>query len=38
MAEISIGVLIVGVLLVTDPERLQVLLDRLRDLINWLAD
>jgi hypothetical protein len=38
MAELSLGILIVGVILVTDPDRLQILLDRLRDLINWLAE
>jgi hypothetical protein len=38
VAELSLGILIVGVLLVTDPDRLQALLDRVRDLINWLAE
>ena len=38
MAEIGLAILILGVLVVADPERLQSLLDRLRDLMNWLAE
>jgi len=36
--EISLAILVVGVLLVADPERLQAILDRVRDMINWLAE
>ncbi len=38
MAEISLAILVVGVLLVADPERLQRLMDRVREMINWLAE
>jgi hypothetical protein len=38
MAEISLAILVFGVLLVADPDRLQSILDRVRDLINWLAE
>lgn len=38
MAEISLAILVFGVLLVAEPERLQALLDRVRDVINWLAE
>jgi hypothetical protein len=38
MAEIAIGILVVGVLLIADPDRLQQLMDRVRDVINWLAE
>jgi hypothetical protein len=38
VAEISLAILVAAVLLVADPDRLQTLLDRLRDLINWLAE
>ena len=38
MAEISLGLLILGVLIIAEPERLQALLERLRELVNWLAE
>lgn len=38
MAEISVAILVIGVLLIADPERLQKLMDRIRELINWLAE
>jgi hypothetical protein len=38
MAEIAVALLIVGVLLIADPERLQYLLERLRQLSAWLAE
>jgi hypothetical protein len=38
MAEISVAILVIGVLLIADPERLQKLMDRVRELINWLAE
>jgi hypothetical protein len=38
MAEIAIALLITGVLLIADPERLQYLLERLRQLSAWLAE
>jgi hypothetical protein len=36
--EIALGLLVVGVLLVADPERLQSAIDRLRELLVWLAE
>jgi hypothetical protein len=38
VAEISLAILVFGVLLVADPERLQKLMDRVREVINWLAE
>jgi hypothetical protein len=38
MPELALGILIVGVLLIADPDRLQRLLDRCRDLIAWLGE
>jgi uncharacterized protein YoxC len=38
MAEISLAILVIGVLLIADPDRLQQLLDRVREVINWLAE
>jgi hypothetical protein len=38
MAEISVAILVIGVLLVADPERLQALIDRLREVLAWLAE
>ena len=38
MAELSIGILIFGVLTIADPERLQQIIDRLRELATWLAE
>jgi hypothetical protein len=38
MAEVGLAILILGVLVIADPERLQSLLDRLRELMNWLAE
>ena len=38
MAEITLGVFIIGVLLIADPDRLQQLLERAREIINWLAE
>jgi aryl-alcohol dehydrogenase-like predicted oxidoreductase len=35
---IWLAILVFGVLLVADPDRLQALLDRVRGLINWLAE
>jgi hypothetical protein len=36
--EIGIAILLLGVLVIADPERLQALMDRVRDLLNWLAE
>jgi hypothetical protein len=36
--EIGIAILLLGVLVIADPERLQALIDRVRDLLNWLAE
>jgi hypothetical protein len=38
MGEVGVALLIVAVLFVADPERLQLLLDRLRELSAWLAE
>jgi hypothetical protein len=38
MGEIAVALLLIGVLLIADPQRLQYLLDKLRDLSNWLAE
>ena len=38
MAEISVAILVVGGLLVADPERLQALIDRVREVLAWLAE
>jgi hypothetical protein len=38
VAEISLAILVFAVLLVADPARLQQLIDRVRDIINWLAE
>ena len=38
MAEILIVILIVGVLFISDPDRLQRVLDRLREFSAWLAE
>jgi hypothetical protein len=38
VGEIAIALLIAGVLLVADPDRLQYLVDKLRQLSAWLAE
>ena len=38
MAELTLAFLIVGVLFVADQERLQFLIDRVRELAAWLAE
>jgi hypothetical protein len=38
MSEILLGMLVVGVLVISDPDRLQRILDRVQDLIVWLAE
>jgi hypothetical protein len=38
MSEILLGMLVVGVLIVADPDRLQQIIDRIQDLITWLAE
>jgi hypothetical protein len=38
MDEILLGILVVGVLVVADPDRLQALLDRIQELVAWLAE
>jgi hypothetical protein len=38
VAEILIAVLITGVLFISDPDRLQRVLDRLREFTAWLAE
>jgi hypothetical protein len=38
MAEILIAILIIGVLFISDPDRLQRVLDRVREFSAWLAE
>ena len=38
MSEILLAFLVIGVLYVADAERLQGLMDRLRELMAWLAE
>jgi len=38
VGEIAVALLLAGVLLIADPDRLQVLLDKLRQLSAWLAE
>jgi hypothetical protein len=38
MGEIGLAILVIGVLFVADPDRLQTALDKLRDLMAWLAE
>ncbi len=37
MAELGLAVLIVGILLFTDRDRLELLVGKLRDFIEWLV-
>ena len=38
MAEIALGLFVVGVLFIADPDRLQMVIDQMRELIAWLAE
>ena len=38
MSEIALGILVIGVLVISDPDRLQQILDRIQDLLTWLAE
>jgi hypothetical protein len=38
MSEIGLAIIVISVLLVADPDRLQTLIDRVRDLMAWLAE
>jgi hypothetical protein len=38
VGEIAIALLLAGVLLIADPDRLQYLVDKLRQLSAWLAE
>jgi hypothetical protein len=38
VGEIAVALLLIGVLLIADPDRLQYLLDKLRQLSAWLAE
>jgi hypothetical protein len=38
VGEIAVALLLIGVLLIADPGRLQYVLDKLRELSNWLAE
>jgi hypothetical protein len=38
VGEIAVALLLIGVLLIADPRRLQYVLDKLRELSNWLAE
>jgi hypothetical protein len=36
--EIGLGILVAGVLLIADPDRLQAAIDRIREVLVWLAE
>jgi hypothetical protein len=38
MAEIALAILVVGVLFIADPDRLQTVIDQVRELAAWLAE
>jgi hypothetical protein len=38
VAEILVAILIIGVLFISDPDRLQRLIDRVREFSAWLAE
>jgi len=38
MGEIAIAILVIGVLFISDPDRLQAIIDRLREFSAWLAE
>jgi len=38
MGEVSVALLLIAVLLVADPGRLQYVIDKLRELSSWLAE
>jgi hypothetical protein len=38
VGEIAVALLLIGVLLVADPRRLQYVVDKLRELSAWLAE
>lgn len=38
MTELGLGILVVGVLLIAEPERLQAVIDRIREIAAWLAE
>jgi len=38
MAEIAVLLLLAGTLLIADPDRLQTVLDRVRQILAWLAE
>jgi hypothetical protein len=38
VGEIAVALLLIGVLLIADPGRLQYVLDKLRELSTWLAE
>jgi hypothetical protein len=38
VGEIAVALLLAGVLLIADPDRLQMLIDKIRQLSAWLAE
>jgi hypothetical protein len=38
MAEIALGIFLVGVLFIADPDRLQSVIDQVREFAAWLAE
>jgi hypothetical protein len=38
MGEVAVALLLIGVLLVADPRRLEYIMDKLRELTAWLAE
>ena len=38
MAEVGLATLVIGVLILADPSRLQAAMEKVRELIAWLAE
>ena len=38
MAEVGLATLVIGVLVLADPARLQTAIEKLRELMTWLAE
>ncbi len=38
VGEIAIAILLIGVLFIADPERLQAIIDRIHEISTWLAE
>jgi hypothetical protein len=38
MSEFMLGILVIGVLFIADPDRLQIVIEKMRDLAAWLSE